>query len=65
MRILLVSSDGWKAVIKWAELFATMPRGEALNAVKGCNECHGLRAEGTSPEGKRPAPGLMGHGAAT
>ena len=44
----------------WDELFGQVSRGEGLYRAKGCNECHGLRAEGTSPEGKRPAPKLLG-----
>jgi mono/diheme cytochrome c family protein len=41
-------------------LFGQVSRGEGLYLAKGCNECHGLRAEGTRPEGKRPAPKLLG-----
>jgi mono/diheme cytochrome c family protein len=37
-----------------------VPRGAALYNVKGCNECHGVNAEGTAPVGKRPAPALAG-----
>jgi len=59
--IEVISSDGWVAALTWHELFGQVGRGEGLYLAKGCNECHGLRAEGTSPEGKRPAPGLMGH----
>ena len=55
-----VSSDGWAAALTWHELFGQVSRGEGLYLAKGCNECHGLRAEGTSPEGKRPAPKLLG-----
>jgi cytochrome c553 len=44
----------------WQELFGQVNRGEGLYLAKGCNECHGLRAEGTSPKGKRPAPKLIG-----
>ena len=55
-----VSSDGWTAALTWHELFGQVSRGEGLYLAKGCNECHGLRAEGTSPEGKRPAPRLLG-----
>jgi len=58
--IEVVSSDGWTATMTWHELFGQVSRGEGLYLAKGCNECHGLRAEGTSPEGKRPAPKLMG-----
>jgi tungstate transport system substrate-binding protein len=58
--IEVVSSDGWVASLTWHELFGQISRGEGLYLAKGCNECHGLRAEGTSPEGKRPAPKLMG-----
>jgi tungstate transport system substrate-binding protein len=56
----VISSDGWIASLTWHELFGQISRGEGLYLAKGCNECHGLRAEGTSPEGKRPAPKLMG-----
>jgi tungstate transport system substrate-binding protein len=59
--IEVVSSDGWVAALTWQEVFGQVARGEGLYLAKGCNECHGLRAEGTSPEGKRPAPKLMGH----
>jgi cytochrome c553 len=58
--IEVISSDGWVAAMTWHELFGQVSRGEGLYLAKGCNECHGLRAEGTSPEGKRPAPKLMG-----
>jgi mono/diheme cytochrome c family protein len=58
--IEVISSDGWVATLTWDELFGQVSRGEGLYRAKGCNECHGLRAEGTSPEGKRPAPKLMG-----
>jgi len=58
--IEVISSDGWLAAMTWHELFGQISRGEGLYLAKGCNECHGLRAEGTSPEGKRPAPKLMG-----
>ena len=58
--IEVVSSDGWIATLSWHELFGRVGRGEGLYLAKGCNECHGLRAEGTSPEGKRPAPKLLG-----
>jgi tungstate transport system substrate-binding protein len=56
--IEVVSSDGWVATLAWNELFGRMTRGEGLYRSKGCNECHGLYAEGTSPAGKRPAPPL-------
>jgi len=56
--IEVVSSDGWVATLAWNELFGRVTRGEGLYRAKGCNECHGLRAEGTSPSGKRPAPPL-------
>ena len=56
----VISSDGWVATLTWQELFGQISRGEGLYLAKGCNECHGLRAEGTSPEGKRPAPKLLG-----
>ena len=59
-RIVLTSSDGWTATLWWSELFGTVPRGAALYNVKGCNECHGVNAEGTAPTGKRPAPALAG-----
>jgi ABC-type tungstate transport system permease subunit len=59
--IEVVSSDGWVATMTWHELFGQVNRGEGLYLAKGCNECHGLRAEGTSPKGKRPAPKLMEH----
>ena len=58
--IEVISSDGWVASLAWKELFGRISRGEGLYLAKGCNECHGLRAEGTSPEGKRPAPKLLG-----
>jgi len=58
--IVLTSSDGWQAAIKWAELFRQPSGGEVLYEVKGCNECHGLNAEGTAPKGKQPAPALAG-----
>jgi tungstate transport system substrate-binding protein len=56
--IEVVSSDGWVATLAWNELFGRVTRGEGLYRAKGCNECHGLYAEGTSPAGKRPAPPL-------
>jgi mono/diheme cytochrome c family protein len=59
-RILFTSSDGWTATMLWRELFGTRARGEALYAVKGCNECHGVQGEGSAPGGKRPAPALGG-----
>jgi mono/diheme cytochrome c family protein len=58
--IEVISSDGWVAALKWQEIFGQISRGEGLYLAKGCNECHGLRAEGTSPKGKRPAPTLLG-----
>ena len=58
--ITVISTDGWTAEIGWAELFGTVSRGEGLYRAKGCNECHGLHAEGTAPAGKRPAPRLAG-----
>jgi tungstate transport system substrate-binding protein len=58
--IEVISSDGWTATMTWDELFGQVSRGEGLYRAKGCNECHGLRAEGTRPEGKRPAPKLLG-----
>ena len=57
-RIVVTSSDGWTATLWWSELFGTLARGQALYNVKGCNECHGVVGEGTSPAGKRPAPAL-------
>jgi tungstate transport system substrate-binding protein len=59
--IEVVSTDGWVASLTWRELFARISPGEGLYLAKGCNECHGLRAEGTSPRGKRPTPRLIGH----
>jgi tungstate transport system substrate-binding protein len=59
-RIVVTSSDGWTAMLWWSEVFGSVPRGAALYHVKGCNECHGLDAEGTAPAGKRPAPALAG-----
>jgi tungstate transport system substrate-binding protein len=59
-RVVVTSSDGWTATLWWSEVFASVPRGAALYHVKGCNECHGLDAEGTAPAGKRPAPVLAG-----
>jgi tungstate transport system substrate-binding protein len=56
--IEVISSDGWVAMMAWNEVFGHVSRGEGLYRAKGCNECHGLRAEGTSPAGKRPAPPL-------
>jgi len=58
--IEVVSSDGWTAALTWDEVFGQVSTGEGLYRAKGCNECHGLRAEGTHPEGKRPAPKLAG-----
>jgi mono/diheme cytochrome c family protein len=58
--IVFTSSDGWKATIKWAELFGVLQGGELLYNVKGCNECHGVNGEGTAPKGKTPAPKLVG-----
>jgi tungstate transport system substrate-binding protein len=58
--IEVVSSDGWAASLTWDELFGQVSEGEGLYRAKGCNECHGVRAEGTSPAGKRPAPKLAG-----
>ena len=57
-RIIVDSSDGWSVALKWAEVFGALPRNEALYNVKGCNECHGVDAEGTAPAGKAPAPRL-------
>ncbi len=58
--VIITSSDKWTAVMKWAEIFGTPRGGEALYNIKGCNECHGVNGEGTSPSGKRPAPALAG-----
>jgi tungstate transport system substrate-binding protein len=58
--IEVISSDGWMATLTWREMFGQVGRGEGLYLAKGCNECHGLRAEGTSPQGKRQAPKLLG-----
>jgi mono/diheme cytochrome c family protein len=60
-RIVVTSSDGWTVTLWWQEIFGAIPHGLALYNVKGCNECHGVQAEGTSPSGKRPAPGLAGN----
>ncbi len=57
-RILVVSRDGWTSTLKWGEVFSKLPAGEALYNAKGCNECHGVDGEGSSPAGKRPAPAL-------
>lgn len=46
-RIVIESSDGWLATVKWAEVFGTLPPAEALYYAKGCNECHGTDGEGT------------------
>lgn len=59
-RFVVESSDGWRVTLKWAEVFGALSRGEALYNVKGCNECHGVDAEGTAPVGKAPAPKLSG-----
>lgn len=59
-RIVVTSTDGWTAVLTWAEVFGEVRGGEALYRVKGCNECHGVSGEGTAPSGKRPAPALAG-----
>ena len=56
----VISSDGWTASLTWDELFGQVSEGEGLYRAKGCNECHGVRAQGTAPEGKRPAPKLLG-----
>jgi len=58
--ILVTSSDNWKVRLLWEELFAAVPRGAALYNIKGCNECHGIRGEGTAPAGKKAAPALAG-----
>jgi mono/diheme cytochrome c family protein len=57
-RIVLTSSDGYTALVKWAELFGQVSIGERVYLAKGCNECHGADGEGTAPAGKRPAPPL-------
>jgi cytochrome c551/c552 len=59
-RIVLTSTDGWTAILAWAEVFGEVLGGEAVYRVKGCNECHGVDGEGTAPAGKRPAPVLAG-----
>ena len=59
-RILVTSTDGWTAVLAWAEIFGDVRGGEAVYRVTGCNECHGVDGEGTAPSGKRPAPALAG-----
>ncbi len=59
-RVVVTSSDGWTAALWWREVFGSVPRGAAFYHVKGCNECHGLNAEGTAPSGKRAAPALAG-----
>ncbi len=59
-RIVFTSTDGWTATLAWAEIFGEVKGGEAVYRVKGCNECHGVDAEGTAPAGKRPAPALAG-----
>jgi cytochrome c553 len=58
--IEVVSSDGCVAALTWHEMFGQIGRGEGLYLAKGCDACHGLRAEGTAPEGRRPAPKLLG-----
>jgi tungstate transport system substrate-binding protein len=57
-RIVLTSSDGYTAMLKWPELFGQVSKGERVYLAKGCNECHGADGEGTAPAGKRPAPPL-------
>ncbi len=57
-RIVVTSRDGWTATLWWREVFGSVPEGAALYHVKGCNECHGLDAEGSAPSGKRAAPAL-------
>jgi tungstate transport system substrate-binding protein len=59
-RIVFTSSDGWTCTMLWRELFGTLPRGEALYNVKGCNECHGVQGQGTAPPGRLAAPALGG-----
>jgi len=57
-RIIVKSIDGWTISLKARELFGEFTGGEALFAVKGCNECHGAGAEGSAPAGKKAAPAL-------
>ena len=57
-RVVLTSSDGYTAMLKWPELFGQVSKGERVYLAKGCNECHGADGEGTAPTGKRPAPPL-------
>ena len=59
-QVVLTSSDGWTATMSWDELFGKPGGGAALYNIKGCNECHGVNAEGTAPKGKTPAPALTG-----
>jgi tungstate transport system substrate-binding protein len=59
-RILVTSSDDWTATVWWDEIFGALPRGAQIYNSKGCNECHGVSAEGSSPRGKQPAPALAG-----
>jgi tungstate transport system substrate-binding protein len=59
-RIVVTSSDGWTATLFWDEIFSNPPPGLQIYNTKGCNECHGVLAEGTAPAAKRPAPALAG-----
>ena len=59
-RVIVRSSDDWVVTLWWDELFGRVPKGFGIYNVKGCNECHGARGEGTAPTGKRPAPPLAG-----
>jgi len=57
-RIVVKSVDGWTISFKARELFGEFTGGEALFAIKGCNECHGADAEGSAPAGKKAVPAL-------
>ena len=65
-RIVVTSSDGWTATVWWDELFSTLPRGDALYSVKGCNECHGVQGRARRPlaSGRRRRS-RAGHGRST
>jgi tungstate transport system substrate-binding protein len=58
--VLFTSSDGWTATVLWREVCGTVARGEGLYHSKGCNECHGMRAEGSAPPGRLATPALTG-----